>query len=83
MTELIFGMDPAVPGSMLQNRTRKPCEILCAAIDQNAAQACLEVCSELDARETGWFDMENEQVAEYVNAVGRALVISQVQNFQT
>ena len=78
MTDLMFGMDPTVPGSTFQNRTVHPCEKICDIIDDGAQRLCGKYCTESESWEYGFFDMADPAVAHYINAIGRSVFISQV-----
>ena len=51
-------MDPATPGSMLQNRTVTPCVKFCEIIENQLERFCEKYCSDSDPKYAGWFDME-------------------------
>ena len=71
-------MDPTIQGSTFQNRTVHPCEKVCEIIDDGAQRLCEKYCPESESWEYGWFDMADPDVAYYINAVGRAVFISQL-----
>ena len=51
-------MDPATPGSMLQNRTVTPCVKFCEIIENQLERFCEKYCSDSDPKYAGWFDMK-------------------------
>jgi len=78
MAELMFGNDPAVPGSIFQNRTAHPCVTLCDVVDNSLDRICNQYCPETEADDVGWFNMKDPEVAKYINGVGRSILISQL-----
>lgn len=47
-------------------------------MDDSLAYFCNKYCPEQPEKHVGWFDMDDPVVATYVNAIGRAMVISQL-----
>ena len=78
MTQILIGMDPATPGSMLNLGTKEPCKKLCEIVEDSLTFFCKKYCPEQPEKQVGWFDMDDPLVSNYVNAIGRAMVISQV-----